>query len=316
MQKLHVIAVISNPIRYASRLRLANEFIERMLAEPDVDLTVVEHAFGERPFEITDQPSIRLVQVRGNEHSELWIKESLIRKGVQALPHSAKYIAWIDADIQFLRPDWAAETVHALQHYAVVQPWSHSIDLGPQQQIIANETGQEVDKSYCAAWEDGDLDETDSAEGYTRKNVRSHYGFAWAMRTDVYDRIGGPIDWLVTGAADYHIALAFAGRLWYDDRMTPGYQRRLRTFQQRCDEHVRTNIGCVRGTIAHGWHGPKKQRSYLGRFQIITDSKFDPDHDLTMDWQGIPVLTGTNTVLRDGLRRYLRARNEDSVDTE
>ena len=59
----------------------------------------------------------------------------------------------------------------------------------------------------------------------------------------------------------------------------------------------------------------KKQRGYISRFDVIRDSNFDPDFDLRYDWQGIPVLTGENLVLRDGLRRYFRSRNEDSIDT-
>ena len=31
----------------------------------------------------------------------------------------------------FRRDDWAMATLHALQHYDVVQPWSDAYDLGP-----------------------------------------------------------------------------------------------------------------------------------------------------------------------------------------
>ena len=78
--------------------------------------------------------------------------------------------------------------------------------------------------------------------------------------------------------------------------------------------HVRQDIGCVPGTILHGFHGSKKNRVYLSRKDILVESKFDPDRDLTYDWQGIPSLKGDNRLLRDGLRRLMVIRNEDSID--
>src|SRR6202035_3379899 len=43
----------------------------------------------------------------------------------------AKYVAWIDADVKFNRPDWAQETMQLLQHYDVLQMFSHAQDVGP-----------------------------------------------------------------------------------------------------------------------------------------------------------------------------------------
>jgi hypothetical protein len=315
-ETLYVIAVISNPVRFDARDRLFEEFVERTERMPNVQLVIVEHAFGNRPFKMT-QPNNRFhVQIRGDENHELWLKESLINIGVRYLPQNWKYMAWVDADIQFIRPDWAKETIHALQHYAVVQPWSHSLDLSPTQEIVENEWGNAVDKSFCAAWVDGDF--KPSTEGYGEGSLRaprSHYGYAWAIRREAYNAIGGLIDWLVTGSADYHMALAFAG-LPFTAEGTPGYMRNLNVFADRCNRNIKKNIGYVPGTILHSWHGRKKQRGYISRFDVIKNSEFDPDIDLVRDWQGLPVLTGDNLILRDGLRKYFRSRNEDSIDTQ
>jgi hypothetical protein len=149
---LHVVAVYSNPRRFAARTRLLRQFIEQQL-DSGVRLTLVEHAFGERPYEFERHcetlHSVNHIQVRGGASHELWIKESLIKIGVRRLPEDWKYLAWIDADVAFVRPNWAAETVHALQHYRVVQPWSHSIDLGPDGQVMRNEWGNDADRSFA-----------------------------------------------------------------------------------------------------------------------------------------------------------------------
>lgn len=318
-EKLHVVAVCSNPVPYASRYRLFRKFVAEMLATPNVNLVIVEHAFGDRPFVVTEAGNPNHVQLRGDERHELWLKESLARKGVERFPSDWKHAALIDGDISFIRPDWAARTIRALEHHAVVQPWSHSIDIGPNGETLANEWGNEVDKSFAAAWVDGDFGVIREGYGHEARAHRSHFGYAWAIRRDAYDGIGGFINWLVTGSADYHMCLGFAGILRDViklHKMTPGYRRRLEVFHDRCAQHIKRNIGCVPGTIVHGWHGRKKQRGYISRHEIILASQFDPDLHLVDDWQGLPVLCGNNHVLRDGLRRYFRSRNEDSVDVK
>ena len=323
---LHVVAVYSNPRRYASRERLARAFIAHMVAS-GVRLTFVEHAFGERPYVFHAESSWNLVQVRGGANQELWIKEALQKIGVRTLPADWRYLALIDADIAFTAPDWAAETVHMLQHNRVGQPWSHSVDLGPHGEVLRNEWGNDADRSFSAAWIAGDVAMAEA--DYTRcpsralltrtdataRDRRQHYGYAWAFRREAWDGIGGLPDWLVTGSADYHAALAFAGKMDRSEAyISPGATRRLREFWQRCDAHVRQDIGVVPGTILHGFHGAKRNRVYLSRRDILVESQFDPDTDLTTDWQGIPSLAGDNRKLRDGLRRLMVVRNEDSVD--
>ena len=58
--KLHVIAVVSNPSLFAKRYILMKEFIARMENdEPDVILYVVELAYGNQRFLITDKKNKR-----------------------------------------------------------------------------------------------------------------------------------------------------------------------------------------------------------------------------------------------------------------
>ncbi|ACB95330.1 hypothetical protein [Beijerinckia indica] len=336
---LHVVGVYSNARRYQSRIRLLREWIGHML-DSGVQLTVVEHAFGERAYELDPNDStlrhVKIVQVRGGPEQELWLKEGLVNLGIGHLPEDAKYICWEDADIRHVRADWASETVHMLQHYRVGQTWSHSMDLGPNGECLTNEWGHDIDRSFCAAWLAGDVDMPEEAYGEKRqsrallttgkgkKDWRQHYGYSWAIRRDALRGIGRLIDWMVTGSADYHMALGFCGKLdsitekeLNDQRATPlsaGYIRRLREFARRCELSVKQDIGCVSGTVLHGFHGPKKNRFYISRKDILIESGFDPDIDLTQDVHGLPVLVGDNRILRDGLRRYHVQRNEDSIE--
>ena len=130
---LHVVCMVSNPTRYHSRYRLFRDFVSRMQATANVQLHVVEVAFGDRHHEISGVDS--LLQLRTTQ--DLWHKECALNLGVRhLLPKDWRYVAWIDGDVTFQNPNWALETIHALQHYKVVQPWSECADMGPYGNVM------------------------------------------------------------------------------------------------------------------------------------------------------------------------------------
>ena len=245
---------------------------ERWLV-PGVHLTLVEHAFGERPFlyESSRLHPFDLVQLRGGPEHELWLKEALVNQGFASIKQrhpDARYFCWEDADVTHLHPAWAEETVHMLQHHRVGQTWTHAMDLDPSYNCATNEHGKDVDRSFCAAWLAGDVqlpaDQRQSRALLTKADIsdwRQHYGYSWAIRDDGLRGIGRLLDWMVTGSADYHMAMGFCGKMLSitakelaDDRekgLTDGYVRRLKEFGKRCDDHIRQDIGVVSGVITH-----------------------------------------------------------------
>ena len=309
-KQLYVIGVISNPVRYKSRYRLYNQFAEHMRAA-GVTLITVEQAFGERPFMVTDANNPHHVQVRAGSESELWIKESMVNIGyrhlIQRFPR-CQYVAWIDADVEFVRPDWVEETIDQLQHYRVIQPWSDCIDLGPNRETIATH------KSFGYGY----LNPPANKHEEKYNSPFRHPGYAWAIRRDVLDKMGGQlIDWCVLGAGDHHMAWAFVGNI---DKAIPlgitnaAYRRKAGEFQALCDQFIQKELGYATGTILHHWHGSKKKRYYIERWQTLIGNGFDPDKDITYNGDGLLVWTGNNMPLQQDTRRYFRSREEDSID--
>jgi hypothetical protein len=131
---LNTVTCYYNPIRWEARLRTCKQHLEHLLDTGSKPL-LVECQTGDRPFELADFRHIRHVGVRSK--TLLWNKESLLRIGMQRLDPDWEYVCWTDADITFRKPDWAYETVHALQIYDVIQPWSDAYDLGPGDAHIA-----------------------------------------------------------------------------------------------------------------------------------------------------------------------------------
>lgn len=304
-ETLFVITPISNPKRYESRYRLYREFAEYVNAQPNTELITVELTFGDRDFALKDVKNH--IGVRCD--SELWHKENLINIGASRLPTNWKYMAWIDADVKFARNDWAMETLHLLQHYSVVQMFSQATDLGPNHEGFFN-----ADGFVCS------MEKYGVYRGpYSGKyGLTFHPGYAWAIRREAFDGVGGLIDSAICGAGDHHMALALYGKAKVSIpaklKESPAYAEPILLWQERAERVIQRNVGYVPGQLLHYWHGKKKDRRYKERWQILADHSFDPRRDVVRDHQGLLRLAGTKPALRDDLRSYFSARNEDSID--
>lgn len=296
---LYVLTCISNPARFESRYRLYHQFADHIQGSGAI-LYTAELAHGERPFMVTEADNPHHLQLRGQH--ELWHKENLLCLLAQRLPADWRYLAWIDADIHFCRPDWVQETLQALQHYAVIQPWGQCSDLGPSGEHL------KLHNSFLSVLHTHALGLLDYGQA-------GHPGYAWACTRSAWDTLGGLIDFAALGSADRHMAYALVGRV-HDSAskgLSEAYLRRLSAWQARA-QLLRRNVGHVPGLILHHWHGKKKDRGYGDRWQILVRHGFDPDLDLVRDAQGIYQLSDRSPELRDGIRAYFRSRNEDSVD--
>src|SRR5439155_23489062 len=123
---LHVVTMVSNPVRWRSRYENYWRFHDHV-SHSGAILWTVEVAFGDRPFEVTEPDDPHHLQLRTRD--ELWHKENALNLLIERLPSSAKYIAWVDADVKFARADWVQETLQQLQHFDFVQMFSHAQDL-------------------------------------------------------------------------------------------------------------------------------------------------------------------------------------------
>lgn len=303
---LHVIAVISNPVRFKRRYELFKNFQAYMLTQ-NVNLICVELAFGDRDFVCTQKDNPNHVQVRGK--TELWHKENLINLGFQRLPTDWQYAAWIDADVEFLNTNWVHDTLNALQHHKIVQVFKDCIDLGPSGGVI------QTHRSFGYQYVNGAPMET--TLDYDVKFP--HPGYAWAIRREAYDGIGGLVDFAILGAADHHMAWAFIGNVARSVPkvgMAPNYLGKLKVFETRSETHIKRDIGYVPGTIQHFWHGKKADRKYIERWSVLIKNKYDPETDIKKNHFGVIELEEYKLGLRNDIRTYMRNRNEDSVDEE
>ncbi|MGH7193828.1 MAG: hypothetical protein ACREJM_09885, partial [Candidatus Saccharimonadales bacterium] len=135
-QNLYVVTAISNPARYKSRYKLYHDFAKHVRDAGGI-LVTAEAAFGDREHLVVDEP----MDVAVRTSHELWHKENLLNLAIQSLPPDWQYVAWVDADVTFARPDWVIETIEQLQHFAVVQMFRECLDMTPQHTIFKRHFG-------------------------------------------------------------------------------------------------------------------------------------------------------------------------------
>jgi glycosyltransferase involved in cell wall biosynthesis len=314
--QLHVMTAVSNPQRFESRYRLAREAIQRFEAAGAV-VWIVELAFGDRGFAVTEPGCARHVRLRTRH--ELWHKESMLNVGLAHLSRQVpdwKYVAFVDADVQFARPDWALETVHLLQHFDVVQMFSHGQDL------LANHAPFSDGSGLYSSYSDCYLRQVrpNWLGAYEQRGGNWHPGYAWAWRREALDTVGGLVDIGILGAGDRHMAAGLIGRMdeTLHPRLHPAYRLALHEWQRRAELGIRRNVGVMDGLLLHYWHGPKAGRRYVDRWRILVRNQYNPAADVSRDTQGLLQLVDRQEPrsirLRDDIRAYFAARNEDSIE--
>ncbi len=320
--KLYVVTTLFNPLRFRSRYWNYWMF-ENMVQKSGAILYTVEIAFGDRHFEVTDPDNPRHLQLRAKDDQEIWLKENSLNLLINRLPSDWKYVAWVDADVSFARPDWAQETLHLLQHYSFLQMFSHAQDLGVNYEPGVITPGF----VYGKLTEEDDDTIEDVKEGYyygvvdVKKGKEWRYrhpGFCWAARREALDKVGGLIDWTILGSGDWLMSNALWGEVdrTINGGYTEGYKKLCKVWEDRALKHIRKNVGFMPGLVNHYFHGEKKARNYDNRWKLLVKTLFDPITDLKKDTQGLWKLQDDGTErfveLRDGLRKYARLRSEDS----
>ena len=297
---LHVIIVISNPCQYARRYILAREFIKRFNDEQNVILYIVELAFNNQQFYITDTNNPRHLQLR-TFTKPIWHKENMINIGVnKLLPKNWKAFAWVDADVEFDSATWALDTLKVLNGCRdIVQLFSHCSDMDK------NEDPMRIFQSFGFQYS--------KYKKYKLSNPLNfwHPGFAWAMTRKAYNRVGCIYEKSILGSGDHNISLSLInnGIQSLNSAVSDGYKKSISEYQQKI---YSLRLGYIPGLIRHYFHGSKENRKYSERWKILVNHKYDPYEHITYDKQGLLIPSEKcPKELLDDIYKYFSERNED-----
>ena len=292
---LYVVLPYFNFCGFKRRRELFIQFVERYTKTPGLRLVVVE-AMGPAPLgRLSVHEHIRLTS-----DSRVWLKENLINTGVKSLPNDWKYVAWIDADLEFLNSNWVQDTIKELQDADMVQMWHTAVNLGTHEEAL------KIDKSFAYMFVGSGTPWTPSDKyGFW------HPGYAWACTRAAFQKMGGLPDWAILGSGDRHLAMSLAG---LGQTSCPGtihenYKMMLKLYEKSLKNF---KVSWVDGTIIHFWHGSFADRRYKERWDILIKNAFDPFEDIGYTDEGIVQLTEKGRRFEKFLDDYFIGRKEDS----
>ena len=292
---LYVVLPYFNFCGFKRRRELFIQFVERYTKTPGLRLVVVE-AMGPAPLgRLSVHEHIRLTS-----DSRVWLKENLINTGVKSLPNDWKYVAWIDADLEFLNSNWVQDTIKELQDADMVQMWHTAVNLGTHEEAL------KIDKSFAYMFVGSGTPWTPSDKyGFW------HPGYAWACTRHAFTKMGGLPDWAILGSGDRHLAMSLAG---LGQTSCPGtihenYKMMLRLYERSLKNF---KVSWVDGTIIHFWHGSFADRRYKERWDILIKNAFDPFDDIGYTDEGLVQLTDKGRRFEKFLDDYFTGRREDS----
>lgn len=280
-------------------------------------LLVVELAFDDQPFVLTDEDADILIRQR--TRTVLWHKERLLNIGIENLPGECDSVCWLDSDVIFANDDWVAQTREALGRAPVVQPFRQCIWLPPDCESveISNTnypaTGGEFGRhhGFAFGWKHFGV------HALPARILFGHVGFAWAARRPLLERIG-LYDRAVAGSGDNLMAHAFVGNRTFlegEGRRYPvGLLNDYVRWADRAHAEVRGRLDYAEGILFHLWHGTQEKRQYATRHRMLARHGYDPDAHIELDEGGVYRWTERvpPEMIAD-LRKFFVTRREDAL---
>lgn len=306
----YVITTYFNPFHNLERLENYRTFKENL----NLPLITVEWA-PDSIFELSQTDADHLVQISGGDL--MWQKERLLNIALSKLPENCEFVAWIDCDIVFANADWHINAKELLKTYNFLQ-------LFDEVNYLSKSISREFDleKANFLPYEHTDCSLSKLIE--SRLNFDRNKN---KVGKDPNYQRGGAAGMALASKASTIRALKF-----YDGNIVGGgdsvlFASLLRTLddyfsmrdlsvKHQMDIKEWANqiiaksyqLGYLKGSIYHLWHGDLSQRQYLERHLILKNHNYDPKNHIFSDsenawsWQNAP------KELRREISNYMHSR--------
>lgn len=286
---LAVVTCHWNPAGWKSLRRNYLQFLHHMRWW-GVPTFSAEVAFAGQEFP-TDDAYLQLI---ATDQHQMWQKERLINRVVELLPDCYDRVAWIDADVMFLDPQWPVRAAELLEQHHVVQLWDRwhcTDDVGRVAEVL---------QSVGAG-----------GQRYLSTDPASPGG-AWAARRDVFPLY----DKMIVGSGDAMMVEAWLGQQKpiCMQRSTAAMADDYRSWADEAYAKVQADIAVLPGHAVHMYHGTRRRRQYRDRWQPVVDAEYDPQRHVSIDENGLLVWTDeAPEQLRTWVASYFASRREDDA---
>lgn len=238
-----------------------------------VELLTVECVFGDEEFELPESDDV----LRIKTDSVLWQKEALLNLAAESLTPDVDAVAWIDCDVIFDNKNWVKETMEALDRAPVAQLFKSCLRLERDGGIGAT---PDVAESFASV-----MNRFPESMSMQRYDIHGHTGYAWAMRRELFEKVG-LYSHAISGSADHFMAHAIFGDYGFCVENALKHDsvqiNHLKEWGEKFHALAGGKIALVEGTIRHLWHGDLKNRNYFMRMHEITDLGYNPYTDVVL----------------------------------
>jgi hypothetical protein len=303
--RLWAITSYFNPMRY--QRKLANFRIFRKHLRTPLVAVELAHGFD---FELQPCDAEILIQLRGG--SVMWQKERLLNIALHALPSDCDKVAWLDCDVVFDASDWVEIVSSLLDHFMLVQPFSHlyrtSREWRPGNGAPATSELRTSSPFLIASGMP-----IATCLGSWSEEIKSAPGRAWAARRELLEE-NQLYDACVIGGADSAMLRAAYG--CFDEavrfqHMNSWRKKHFFACASKFHNAVSGKVSFAPGSLFHLWHGTLENRRYRERFQEFTGFEFNPFADIMVYRTGLWCWNSKKPEMHDYVQRYFATRKED-----
>jgi hypothetical protein len=290
-----VLMAFYNPVPF-KRILKNIRYITSCMEAVGIPVFVAECVFpGRRP----QLPKADLVV---HSSSYMFYKEQLLNLLEPKVPEQYTKLVFLDGDILFDAPDWLNQISVKLNHVDILQPFQEACWLTPDNTRIRNKK-----LSYAHAIVNG-------LTGQAGETHLYHPGFAWAMRRDIFRRLGGFYARSIVGNGDMMFTFNF-----FTDSIPASFKRDHSVSDVITDgwlsyhaQFVRVgpSLGVLGIKALHLFHGLTENRQYRTRYRDVGEHlKGTWDEIVTMNPDGLTEFRDPRA--SEAVLRYFKGRNED-----
>jgi hypothetical protein len=256
---------------------------------------------------------------------------------IAALPAHVKYVAWLDCDVVFEKPDWVPAAKALLDRNCAIQLFSEAgfpdaemsarvLEMPAPSLNSATFDGIPTRPSFLGAFGrvkdevvNMDLGHRLKAEVSGSANImlRPAHGLAWAAQTSFLRQVGF-YERCIIGAGDVFFCYGLTGlteHLLASQRAGGwGFYGDCRSHHQwasRALEASTDRLGCLDGRVLHLFHGDMGERQYTTRVRGLVPFALDLDQDIYAPEGGPWSWRRDQSELNAYFLNYMRGRNED-----
>jgi hypothetical protein len=301
--KMWVVTNYFNPLNYKTRRRNFDIFYNKLKSQ-GAKVILVELIHEGQDSHITLREGDKHIKIYCNEYHTIWQKYTLINIGIKNLPDDCEYVTVMDCDAVMLNNDWQEHVIIALQKHIIIQPFD--VVYYTNEDLTVN-LDLFMDGFFYNIHKTGKID--------TFKQV----GLCWAMRREFFDNID-IFNKLVLGGTDTTFSHSCVRNMALPKNkkhkaFARNYDKKIRDYAyewaEKVYEIVQGNVGYIRSSAIHLWHGDLKNKRYGQRGAIVRDSGFDIDKDVFLNNDGIWEWVDITVPAYKAIYGYLVSRKDD-----